>query len=105
MLGDVRPHNFLMTHEGTLKIVDIGSLAGESSAFLRTYFNKEKTYLAPEVIIIELIIILAASISRINVIYELTPSRIGNLESRYFCLRSYNVRIHYTLPREITLQI
>jgi hypothetical protein len=41
-----------MTKDGHIKVTDIGSLAGERSAFLLTYLNKEKTYLAPEVTII-----------------------------------------------------
>jgi hypothetical protein len=39
----------LITTEGHVKTIDLGSICGEKSAFLLAFLKKEKTYLAPEV--------------------------------------------------------
>lgn len=49
-LGDLRPQNVMISELGMLKLVESGAVFGDKTGFQRAYFNKEKAYLAPELL-------------------------------------------------------
>lgn len=47
-IGDVRPHNIFINEVGQIKVANLYSFPAETTNYIKTIYEGEKTYLAPE---------------------------------------------------------
>ena len=47
-VGDIRPKNICINEDGQMKLMSMNTFPQELDNYQKTFYDKEKTYLAPE---------------------------------------------------------